>query len=343
MNFATLFDRNYIPRAEVMIDSLMAQMGEGFTKIFVLSLDQDVITYFKGNSKVECVPLSEVEDFFPELKTAKSNRSFVEYIFTLSPFFPLFLLKKFPEMERITSLDSDLYFFSSPRETLDSLGKEKIGITAHNFPKELLHLEKYGKYNVSFQSFPNSEIGIKCLKDWAEDCIQFCGDFLDEQGRFADQKYLDSWEKRYGQVEVFPSPEIGLAPWNIHAYDLQFESDSLKISGKEVVFYHFQGLRIKSNTRFLLGLTTYMENWKPSASALKVYHFYINKLILKGNGVKDQIKRLQTSSSTGFQSIIDDLRIQPVYFKFGQFGKYLDLRKVIDFAENKLKITLWKH
>lgn len=343
MNFATLFDRNYIPRADVMIDSLMSQLGEGFTKIFILSLDQEVITYFKGNSKVECIPLAVVEDFFPELEAAKTNRSKVEYIFTLSPFFPLYLLIQFPELKRITSLDSDLYFFSNPLGVLEALGQEKIGITAHNFPNELKHLEMYGKYNVSFQSFPNTEVGVKCLRDWANDCLEFCGDFLDEQGRFADQKYLDYWEERYGLVEVFPSPMVGLAPWNIHAYQLEFDSPNLLIDGKNMIFYHFQGLRIKSNNRFMLGLTTYMENRKPSEAALKVYHFYINKLLIKGKGASDQIKRLQTSTSAGFQSIMDDLRIQPVFIKIGPLGKYLDFRKMIDFAENKLKITYWKN
>lgn len=343
MNFATLFDRNYIPRADVMIDSLMSQLGEGFTKIFVLSLDQEVITYFKGNSKVECIPLDVVENFFPELEAAKSNRSKVEYIFTLSPYFPLYLLIQFPELKRITSLDSDLYFFSSPLGVLEALGKDKIGVTAHNFPSELKHLEMYGKYNVSFQSFPNTEVGIQCLRDWANDCLQFCGDFLDEQGMFADQKYLDFWEERYGLVKVFPSPEIGLAPWNIHAYQLEFDSPNLLIDGKNVIFYHFQGLRIKTNNRFILGLTNYWENEKPSKNTLGIYKFYINKLLKKSKATDGMIKRLQTTSSKGFQSLVDDLRVQPVLFRVSSFTKYLDFRKVIDFAEKKLKITQWQN
>ncbi len=343
MNFATLFDRNYISRAEVMIDSLIAQMGEGLSKIFVLSLDQEVIDYFEGYSRVECIPLSAVEEFFPELKEAKSNRSKVEYIFTLSPFFPLFLLMKFPGLKRITSLDSDLYFFSSPGEILESLGEDKIGITAHNFPAELKHLDLYGKYNVSFQSFPNTELGIQCLKEWAQDCFQFCGDYLDEQERFADQKFLDFWQKRYGVVEVFPSPEIGLAPWNIHAYPLEFDSINLLINGNKVVFYHFQGLRIKSNNRFLLGLSNYEEFKIPSKDALAMYKVYIEKLLKKSKSTDDRIKRLQVSSSDGFQSLVDDLRVQPVLFKAGHFIKYLDFRKLIDFAEKKLKITQWQN
>jgi len=341
MFFATLFDRNYIPRADVMIESLASQMGEGFTKIFVLSLDEEVVRYFEGNAKVECIMLSTLEEYFPELIAVKDNRSKVEYIFTLSPFFPLYLLLNYPDLDRITSLDSDLYFFSSPGNVLRSLGSDRIGITAHNFPAELEHLAKFGRYNVSFQSFPNTDLGLKCLRDWAEDCLQFCGDYLDDQGRFADQQYLDAWQKRYGVVEVFPSPAIGLAPWNIHAYRLDFNTGNLSIEGEKVIFYHFQGLRVKSNRRFMLGLTNYMETKRPSSDTLEMYLYYINKIVSKGNGAGDKIKRLQTSSSSGFQAVVDDLKVQPVLMKLGPFNKYLDLRRFINFVDKKLKITKW--
>lgn len=343
MYFATLLDQNYIPRADVMIESLVESMGTKFSKIFVLCLDQNVTKYFQNNRFVETIPLFKLEGFFPELVLAKSNRSFVEYIFTLSPFLPFYILKNYPLLKRVTSLDSDLYFFSSPSNILESLGDNKIGITAHNFPDELKHLDKFGKYNVSFQSFPNTEVGIKCLRDWADDCIRFCGDFLDDKGRFADQKYLDIWQDRYGLVVAFPSAEIGLAPWNVHSFHLDFQAPNLILNGEKVIFYHFQGLRIKSNNRFLLGLTNYLGDKRPSKNTLAIYKLYITKLLKKSKATDGRIKRLQTTSSKGFQSLVDDLRVQPVLFRVSSFTKYLDFRKVIDFAEKKLKITQWQN
>lgn len=342
MFFATLFDKNYIARAELMIESLVHSMGEEFSKMFVLCLDQEVGNYFDNHPKIECVPLYLLEEKFPSLSEAKSNRSFVEYIFTLSPFFPLFILQNYPSVKRITTLDSDLFFFSSPSTFLKALGNEKIGITAHNFPKDLGHLNRYGKFNVSFQSFPNSELGLQCLRDWADDCFQYCGDDLDHQGRFADQKYLDTWQERYGQVEAFPSPEIGLAPWNIHAYELDFNSNLLKIREKQVIFYHFQGIRVKSKRHFHLGLFRYHEG-KPSKSTIKFYLFYLEKLVRKSRYTDAKIKRLQNTSSANNHSFMLDFKFEPVLVKSGPFFKYLDLRKVVDFAEKKLKITRWQN
>lgn len=341
MYFASLFDGNYIPRAELMIESLIHHLGREFSKIFVLSLDKDVIIHFSGNSDVECISLNLVEEYFPELNIAKANRSFVEYIFTLSPYFPLYILENYPSVQRITSLDSDLYFFSSPGSILKSLGKENIGITAHNFPEELRDLEKFGKYNVSFQSFPNNDLGLKCLKDWANECLEYCGDELDSEGRFADQKYLDSWKDRYGHVVVFPTPEIGLAPWNIHNYPIELDSPFLKIKDKQVVFYHFQGIRVKRSGVFQLGLSEYQDE-KPTKNTLKLYIFYLKELKRKSTSSDGQIGRLQKTKKDGKQSMVMDFKFQPMLVKSGPFYNYLDLRKLIDYTEKKFKITRWQ-
>ena len=341
MYFATLFDRNYIPRAELMMESLIYHLGKEFSKIFILSLDEDVTSHFLGNPTVECVSLKVMEGYFPELQLAKANRSFVEYIFTLSPYFPMYILENYTAVKRITSLDSDLYFFASPGPILKSLGTDNIGITAHNFPEGLKYLEKFGKYNVSFQSFPNNSLGRKCLKDWANDCLEYCGDELDSEGRFADQQYLDSWIDRYSQVQVFPSPEFGLAPWNIHNYPIELDSPFLKLNDKQVVFYHFQGIRAKRSGVFQLGLSEYLDE-KPSKNALRLYIFYLKKLNRKSTSNDAQIGRLQKTKKGGKQSMVMDFKFHPMLVKSGPFYNYLDLRKLVNFVEKKFKITRWQ-
>lgn len=337
MFFATLFDKNYIPRAELMMESLIRHLGDKFSGMFVLALDGEVVKKMGKMEKVTCISISELEDNFPELASAKANRSPVEYIFTLSPFLPLFVLQRFPQIERITSLDSDLYFFSNPAPHLEQLGKEYIGITAHDFPPDLDHLNRFGRYNVSFQSFPNTPIGLQCLGDWGADCLEYCGDELDEKGRFADQQYLDHWKNRYGKVEIFETPQVGLAPWNIFAYPFTFDPDSFLIQDKPVVFYHFQGIRMKSPRRFHLGLFTYTEN-KPSKDTLKLYQFYLAQLLKKQNSSDLQIKRLQHRPKGNAGSWWQDLKTQPVLFKLGSWVGYWDLRKAVDFLEKKFQL-----
>ncbi len=229
--YATLFDKNYLSRGKVMLQSLQDQTHNQ-SVLFVLALDQTAAELAAKWPNTRIVQIHDLEAFFPNLLEAKANRSFVSYIFTLSPFLPLYILQKHPEISRITTLDADLLFLNSPEKVLESLGDEKIGITQHGFPEEQKHKEIYGKYNVSFQSFPNTQNGLACLQSWAEDCLDFCGDYIDEKGRFADQKYLDFWSEKFHHVVDFP-PTIGLAPWNLKEQQLQ--QTNKKWQTKEIV------------------------------------------------------------------------------------------------------------
>lgn len=244
MYFATHFDKNYISRAEVMLQSLSYNLQEGLSKVFILCLDDDVLNFFWGRSQIELITLEDIELFFPELLKAKKNRTYVEYIFTLSPFLPLYILKKFPYIKRITSLDADLYFMDSPHNILNNLGEKMIGITKHDFPEDLYNLNVYGKFNVSFQSFPNTINSIDCLENWSNNCLEYCGDKLDELGRFADQKYLDDWIFQFDDIYVFKTPVIGLAPWNLKKFKLEIRNNRVFSNNQVVIFYHFHGFRV---------------------------------------------------------------------------------------------------
>ena len=123
--------------------------------------------------------IDEVESFYPELIIAKRNRSLVEYYFTLSPVFPLYILETY-KISQITTMDADMFFFSNPEPLFNEIEKYSISIMRHNFSEGLIYKEIYGKYNVSFQSFKNNEEGLQCLRKWKEQCIEWCYDTLEE-------------------------------------------------------------------------------------------------------------------------------------------------------------------
>ena len=94
-----------------------------------------------------------------ELKYAKKNREKVEYYFTLSPFLPLYILKNF-SVEVINYIDSDLYFFDSPRKIIDLLQDYSIIIVEHG-----IKTKRFGKFNVGWLTFKNDIISKDCLKN----------------------------------------------------------------------------------------------------------------------------------------------------------------------------------
>lgn len=242
-HFGTLYDINYLSRGLALLHSMQEHIPN--FRLYVLCLDRETLQYWQAHPTEQLVPiaLEEVEDYEPELLEAKQNRSLVEYYFTLSPVWPLFLLDKFPEIDLITTLDADIYFFSDPTPIFQELEKKSILITPHRFGEKLKHSEVHGKYNVSFQSFRRNRSGQACLAQWREQCLEWCYD-TPENDRFADQKYLDVWPDDFKDVQPMQHPGAGLAPWNACNYTYQLKNGKIYLDDKwPLIFYHFHGFR----------------------------------------------------------------------------------------------------
>jgi len=245
--FATLFDKNYLSRGIVLYNSINSVCAN--FKLYILCLDLETKNYIDSNDsifkKAETVLLSELESEDAELYNCKSNRSVIEYYFTLSACWPNYLLKK-KLVSHICTLDADICFYSSPQKIFDYLNDYSIIITPHKFSNELKHLEIYGIYNVSFQIFKNDSVGLSCLEKWRNQCLNWCGDFLDlENNRFADQKYLDSWMADFpSKVKVLNDNVSGLAPWNINRFNLVIINNSFFVDLEPLICFHFQHFKL---------------------------------------------------------------------------------------------------
>jgi hypothetical protein len=297
-NIATYFDYNYLSRGLILIESL-----NRFTNIefhfYILCLDQMTLEYFKDNKApgVTTINLDEIESRYPELETAKNNRSAFEYYFTLSPILPLFILEKF-KVDQVTTMDADIYFFEDPTPLFQEIKKHSISITPHNFSKDIDHLAKFGKYNVSFQSFKNDSVAVKCLLKWKNQCIDWCYDKLEPE-RFADQKYLDEWENEYPDLYVINIPGCGIAPWNLNRYSLSVENHSVLTDSHKLIYYHFHQLKI-INDRLIRHVLP-LFNVKPTHFInTRIYLPYISLLNLKRLGNDTKIERNNLSFSKAF-------------------------------------------
>jgi hypothetical protein len=288
VSLGTLFNINYLNRGLALIDSLREHYDGSF-QLFILCLDQDTYNYFKSKTYKFTRPIliEEIETYYPELQNAKKNRSLIEYYFTLSPIFPLFVLEKF-NVAQITTMDADIFFFSNPELLFKDIGEYSISITPHNFSTDLVHKEVYGRYNVSFQSFKNNTEGLDCLRKWKNQCIEWCYDRLEEQ-RFADQKYLDEWPKIYKDLHEISVTGSGIAPWNLDKY-LKENSNSEGRIQNSLIFYHFHQLRFAGNNIIDLGLTGYLKDVN-KISLRKIFIPYLKKLAKFKNNFDNKIIR----------------------------------------------------
>lgn len=305
--FCTYFDQNYLPRGLALYRSLREHCSE--FKLWVLCMDQTAYEILKKLNLPGMHPLSlkEFERSDELLLRAKQNRSRIEYYFTCTPSLPLYILNNCPEVDLITYLDADLFFFASPAPLFEELGDGSIAIIGHRFPPYLRDRERYGIYNVGWLSFRKDANALACLNWWRERCIEWCYD-REEDGRFADQKYLDDWPDRFQNVSVLQHKGANLAPWNLKNYTIKVKNDTVLVDNQPLIFFHFH--RFKQIKKWIYDPCLSGYGVKPSRMIFqKIFLPYILKLTAidpKGflkHGVRDM------SSKTLFFSKLSQIRI----------------------------------
>ena len=112
--------------------------------LWILCLD-DISVQFLSKRRllnVSLIKLHDVENWDTRLSQAKANRSKIEYYFTLSPFLPAYILKTNPEVDLITYLDADLYFYSDVSPIFEEMGSNSILIIGHKFSSKNLNMQE---------------------------------------------------------------------------------------------------------------------------------------------------------------------------------------------------------
>jgi len=240
--FCTYFDRNFMTRGLALYESLRRHCPDA--QICIVCLDdesRETLAKMKLPG-VKAISLAELENYEPELLVAKGNRGLLEYYYTLTPIIILFALDHFSESDMLTYLDSDLFFFNDPQPLFDELGHDSISIIGHRFPPKLLHLAKFGIYNVAWLTFRRDARAMDCLRWWRDRCLEWCFDRL-EGNRYADQKYLDDWPERFEGVKVLQHKGANVAPWNLANYEISEDDGTVLVDGEKLLFFHFHRFR----------------------------------------------------------------------------------------------------
>jgi hypothetical protein len=240
--YCTYFDHNYLSRGLALYHSL--QRHAPGARLWVLCLSDACYRTLLALELPNLVPrqLSEFESADPEVAATRSQRSTIEYYFTCSPAWLLFVLQHEPQAEWVTYLDGDLFFYHSPEVIYRELENASVAIIPHRYTARLQKLRKFGTYNVGWVGARNDPDAMAVIRWWRARCIEWCHDRVDG-GRFADQGYLDGFPQ-FPRVRVIGNPGANLAPWNIGNYRIDFQAAGVLIDGVDpLIFFHFQGLR----------------------------------------------------------------------------------------------------
>jgi hypothetical protein len=244
--------------------------------------------------------LAELEESNQELRDVRSTRSTVEYYYTCGPAFLLFLLRGYPEINLLTYLDSDLYFFSQPKPLFNELNGYSIGIIEHRLPNRLSKLKRFGTYNVGWVSFRRDESGLQCLRWWANRCIEWCYDRVEGE-KFADQKYLDEFPRRFELVRAIRHKGANVAPWNVGNVRITSRNNSVWVDGQPLIFFHFQGFKVITPWLFDTNFGSY-RSCPSSVVRQKIFDPYIQelRLISREVGPVMSLRNTDRNRSRGF-------------------------------------------
>ena len=277
-HYCTYFDTNYMLRGLTLFRSM--QRHEGEFVLWVLCCDEFTFQSVQSLNIADLRPvrLSEVEAFEPRLARAKANRSHVEYLWTLSPIWPLYLLNRDPSIEMITYLDADLFFYSSPDPIFEEVGAASISIFSHRHLPRDQQLAINGIYNVGWCGFRRDETGLACLHKWREQCLEWCY-ARTEPNRHGDQKYLDEWPQLYGDALcVIEHVGAGIAPWNWTRYRFEQRDGTLLCDGVPLIFFHFHGLRIFNSWLYDTFYTTNTHAIMPTGTRRQLFDPYLDTM-----------------------------------------------------------------
>jgi hypothetical protein len=241
--YCTYFDHSYLSRGLALYQSL--QRHAPGSRLWVLCLDDACHRTLVALDLPALLPvrLADFEAADCEVAATRAHRSPIEYYFTCSPAWLLFVLERETNAEWVTYLDGDLFFYESPEIIYDDLRDASVAIIPHRYTSRLQKLRKFGTYNVGWVGVRNDPDGIAVVKWWRGKCIDWCYDYVDGE-RFADQGYLDSFPRQFARVKVIENIGANLAPWNIGNYRIDFRDNRVLIDAVHpLIFFHFQGLR----------------------------------------------------------------------------------------------------
>lgn len=242
--YATIFDKEYLPRALVLHASLMRVNATARFAFFCV--DEQSAEMLIKIAPERSVIVRHDQFSTPELAKTRTHRSRGEYCWTCKPFALSYLAHTMTDADWLVYVDADMLFFTDPDLALPGPDRHYV-LTPHRFHEAF---ERYansaGAFNAGYVAVRRSPDGQQAIDWWGHRCIESCS-FTPTATTFADQKYLDQLPVLFSFGSTAPTPGLNAAPWNIENYRVHERGGRIYLDEYPLVLYHFQGLKILSN------------------------------------------------------------------------------------------------
>jgi hypothetical protein len=321
LKVCTYFDSGYQSRGTALFSSI--ESGE-LAERAILLLDDFVSTKAVPNSETWRLPaFLASHELIARIISARSR---AEKMFSVGPSFLLEQMSSLAVDEWLVYVDADLFFFRPLDQYLEHFVGSNVIIAPHShFAWNRKRLAKYGEFNVGLVAFRNNKEGLAALKYWAESCLVWCSD-VPEDGKYADQKYLENFAKVSSGVAIDCRKGANLAPWNLGFSKLSLDAnDKLMVDGEPVYYFHAQGIT-RTKSAWILGHLPYLSLASRSAKKF-IYKPYLAALLKS----EEENPDAQASSSRSPEGAP-----RPVMLLFGKILQFVLGQVIFDSQLRKL-------
>lgn len=231
-SYCTLFDRNYLFQGVALYDSLI-KVSDSFV-LYTLCMDNVSYGLLRRLELPGVVPILYEELLTDEVRAVKEQTTRGQFCWACQPLLCKHLLQKH-DLDLITYLEADSFFFNDPELIFDELGEDAVSVVPHRFPPDRDYSKTAGRYCVQFNAFRNNGEGKRVLDFWIENCFKYSKDKPDEH---PGQMCLDAWTE-FESVKEIAQIGAGAGPWNIIQYQIEVKRDRVFVDGKPLIFYHY--------------------------------------------------------------------------------------------------------
>lgn len=274
-HYCTLFDRNYLPRGLALHRSLMRHGGEFLLHVLCLDGATRQALSSLALPRTALISLDDLEARDPELRAVRPGRAPAGFYFTCKPVLLGYLLEHHADAQRVTYLDSDLYFFSDAASAEREFAHSPVALSPHRFSAHNEHRARYGRFNAGWVSVDCSGEARRFVRWWRDRCIEWCN-LVVEDTRFGDQKYLDRVPELFPGTAVVAGA-INLGPWNLDPGVVQLSANGVTIGGRPLVVFHFHGVQRMLFDVYDCGLYEYRVHLSPEIRD-GIYRPYLREL-----------------------------------------------------------------
>ncbi len=292
--FATYFDSNYAASGLAMVRSLLEQCPSAH--ITVLCIDEALAPIVEKQfpERVAAIRIANLDATDPNATSIFAASQGWERLAMIKPLLISHVLAQTTENEQVAFIDADTFFFSSPEPVFDELIKASIVLSPHRFNRETHKLLIYGAFNGGFGIWRNDYEGRRSLRDWWQQCVNWCRNSTEKDGRFMDQGYLTAWPTRYERVHILAHRGANLAPWNVGSHRLECGEGLVTVDGEPLIFYHFSSIIRDEAQRWLTPYS--FEAMRQPIVINEIYRPYIQTL-------EEISQQLQQHGITGLGSV----------------------------------------